>query len=107
MHVYAASEIIKLMIKNKQIIQDAKVLVLGLTFKQDCPDTRNSKNFDLIKELESFGIKVSAYDPHVNIAEIRSQYTFEIYEKQPNLLEFDAVVYAVNHSEFRRYSRFR
>ena len=100
MHVYAASEIIKLMIKNKQIIQDAKVLVLGLTFKQDCPDTRNSKNFDLIKELESFGIKVSAYDPHVNIAEIRSQYTFEIYEKQPNLLEFDAVVYAVNHSEF-------
>ncbi len=98
MGVYIANEVIKLMASNKLPIYNGKVLVLGLTFKENCPDIRNSKVVDVIKELSGFGVQVDVYDPHANAEEVMHEYSLKL---TTNLNKrYHAIVLAVSHQEF-------
>jgi UDP-N-acetyl-D-galactosamine dehydrogenase len=96
---YIASQIVKLMIKKGITINGASLLMLGITFKENCPDVRNTKIVDLIKALEDYGIKVSIYDPWANPAEVMFEYKLNTIKELP-LDTFDAVVLGVAHKEF-------
>ena len=96
---YVASEVIKLMSQKDIRIKDANILVLGITFKENCPDVRNTKVVDVINQLKSFGTQVTIYDPCANIDEVKKEYGLTTLNKLPNSL-FDAVVITVAHKEF-------
>ena len=96
---YVASEIIKLMIGKDIRIKDAKVLVLGITFKENCPDVRNTKAVDVINQLKSFGTDVTIFDPWANPNEVNHEYNLETTQILPNE-KFDAVVLTVAHKEY-------
>lgn len=98
MAVYIANDVIKLMAKNRLPIHGGKVLVLGLTFKENCPDIRNSKVVDLIKELSSFGTQVDIYDPHANAEEVNHEYNLALTKTISK--KYHAIVLAVSHKEF-------
>ena len=97
---YAADQVIKLMIKRGVLINKARVLVLGLTFKENCPDIRNSRVIDVIDELKDFGCKVDVYDPWVDEAEVVREYGITPL-KRYELKDYDCVVIAVAHDEFK------
>lgn len=96
---YVASEIIKTMIKNGNAILDAEILMLGITFKENCPDVRNTKIVDVIRALKSYGVKVSIYDPWANPEEVKHEYKLTTTKQLPTT-QFDAVVLGVAHKEF-------
>ena len=98
MGIYIANEVVKLMAKNKLPIFDARVLILGITFKENCPDIRNSKVVDLIKELKSFGTQVDIYDPQADEREVKHEYGLTMINKPAR--KYHAVVLAVSHREF-------
>src|SRR5258706_5246096 len=98
MAAYIANDVIKLMAKNQLPIYNGKVLVLGLTFKENCPDIRNSKVVDLVRELISFGTNVEIYDPHADGEEVRNEYNLELIKSISG--KYHAVVLAVGHKEF-------
>lgn len=98
---YIASRIIKLLIKNDIKVSGAKLLVLGVTFKENCGDIRNSRVIGLIQELTDYGIDVSVYDPLANSSEVLREYGIEITNKIPNNRAcFDGLVAAVSHKQF-------
>lgn len=99
MGIYVANQVIKLMIKKGQKIEGAKVLVLGITFKENCPDIRNSRVIDVIRELEEFGTEVNVYDPWADPKEVKHEYGIEILHSLENLT-YDAIVLAVAHDTF-------
>ena len=82
MSKYVAAQLIKKMIKKKQRIQGAKVLVMGITFKENCPDIRNSKVLDVINELRSFGCKVDVTDPWADAKEVKDEYGINLIENE-------------------------
>ena len=89
-------------LKNKKIdLVDAKILMLGVTFKEDCPDTRNSKVFNLIDEIKVFGSKVDIYDPIANIKDISKDYKQNIIDR-PKENSYDLIVIAVGHNMFKK-----
>ena len=92
-HYFIAQKIIKLLIQNGIEILNAKVLILGITFKQNCPDIRNSKVPIVKKELESFGLKVNVYDPVANKQEVLRQYQISLLDELP-LAYFDCIFLA-------------
>lgn len=96
---YVASQVVKLMIKKGVTINGASLLMLGFTFKENCPDVRNTKIVDVISALEDYGIKVSLYDPWANPAEVLHEYGL-ITSNQLPTATFDAVVLGVSHQEF-------
>jgi UDP-N-acetyl-D-galactosamine dehydrogenase len=98
MSVYIASHVIKLMSQNQLPIHSGNILVLGLTFKENCPDIRNSKVVDVIRELKSFGANVDAYDPHADIEEVHHEYGLSPIAKLEK--KYHAIVLAVGHKEF-------
>lgn len=99
MGIYIANSVIKLMAKQDIAINKANVLVLGVTFKEDCPDIRNSRVVDVIHELRSFGTQVDIYDPHADADEVKHEYGLVT---TPSLnKKYDAIVLAVGHKEFR------
>lgn len=98
MGVHIANAVIKLMAQHEQPINKADILVLGVTFKENCPDIRNSKVVDVISELRSFGTNVEVYDPQADGKEVEHEYGFSLIDK-PNK-KYHAVVLAVNHYEF-------
>ena len=102
---YIAAEVVKLMIKKEQRIAKAKVLVMGITFKENCPDIRNSHAIDVVRGLYDFGCRVTIFDPWAEPGEVMREYgqksikdAAEIPEK-----EYDAVVLAVAHRDFRAF----
>jgi UDP-N-acetyl-D-galactosamine dehydrogenase len=95
---HIANSVIKLMARQDLSINKGRILVLGITFKEDCPDIRNSKVVDVISELKSFGCQVDVYDPHADQEEVRHEYKLEMV-KSPNG-KYDAIVLAVSHKEF-------
>ena len=102
MGIYVANQVVKLMIKKGQKIEGAKVLVLGITFKENCPDIRNSRVIDVIQELREFGTDVSVYDPWADPEEVKREYRFNLLsttDHQP-LIKYDAIVLAVAHDKF-------
>jgi len=96
---YVASQVVKLMIKKGITINGASLLVLGITFKENCPDVRNTKIVDVIRALEDYGIKVSLYDPWANSAEVQHEYGLTNHN-QPPTATFDAIVLGVAHNQF-------
>jgi UDP-N-acetyl-D-galactosamine dehydrogenase len=102
---YIAGRVIKLMIQQGQKVQGANVLVLGVTFKENCPDIRNSRVVDVVRELQEFGCNVSVHDPWADADEFRRVYGLELSagSEQEGKSEMDAVVLAVAHDAFRTY----
>ncbi|MBT1690208.1 nucleotide sugar dehydrogenase [Dawidia soli] len=99
MGVYIANNIIKLMAQNELPINKANVLVLGITFKENCPDIRNSKVVDVIRELQSFGTNIDIFDPQADAAEVKHEYGLTLVGKPDK--KYHAVVLAVSHQEFK------
>lgn len=96
---FVASKLVKAMIKEKHVVSGAKVLILGVTFKENCPDIRNTKVVDLVKELESYGIDVELYDPWVDEDELFCEYGLKLTRELSQGV-YDAVVAAVKHEQF-------
>lgn len=101
MGAYVAAEVIKKMIRNGQCVKGARILVLGITFKENCPDIRNTKVVDVIRELEDYQTQVTIYDPWANPAEVKHEYGLDVSTGLPKD-KFDAVVVAVTHNEFQK-----
>ena len=102
MPIFVAGKIIKQLIKNGTQIVGCKVLMLGLTFKENCPDIRNSKSIELFRELEAFGCIMTAVDPWVRPDEVMSEYRIEAFTSLNEPIEsFSAIVVAVAHREFQ------
>lgn len=96
---YVASQAVKTMIKKGINVNGAEVLMLGVTFKENCPDVRNTKIVDVIAALEDYGVKVTTYDPWANPAEVMHEYGIESLTALPES-KFDAIVFGVAHNEF-------
>ena len=97
---YVATQLVKKVASKKIHIDEAKVLVLGFTFKGDCPDVRNTKIIDIVRELEDFNMSVDVFDTWADKHEVKSEYGIELIDS-PNEGEYDAIVLAVDHSEFK------
>jgi UDP-N-acetyl-D-galactosamine dehydrogenase len=96
---YVATEVVKLMVQKDIKVKGADILVLGITFKENCPDVRNTKAVDVISNLESYGTEIAIYDPWANPEEVQHEYGL-ITTNQPPQQNFDAVVLTVAHKEF-------
>lgn len=100
MGAYVAEEVVKLMVKKEIGVKGAKCLILGFTFKENCPDTRNSKIIDIVQELNSYHIKSVIYDPWANPQEVMSEYGVSVTNVLPSD-QFEAAILAVSHNEFK------
>lgn len=100
MGLYVANQVIKLMIKKGQTIDGARILVLGITFKENCPDIRNSRVIDVVKELQDFGAEVDVYDPWVDKADVKHEYNLNLID-EIDLQNYQAIVLAVAHKAFK------
>jgi len=97
---YVASEVVKLMIKNEVPVKNSKILMLGITFKENCPDIRNTKATDIYHELLSYGIAVDIYDPWASPEEVLHEYGITIDKQLNESASYGAVILAVAHNEF-------
>lgn len=96
---YFAREMVKRMIKNRVMVVDSHVLMMGITFKEDVPDIRNSKVVDIIRELEEFGVCVHVYDPVADVREVEEEYGITLV-KDIDVMEYEGIMVAVKHREF-------
>ena len=96
---YVATEVVKLMMRKDLKVIDSRVLLLGFTFKEDCPDVRNTRVIDIYNELRNFDIQVEVYDPWANSKEVMHEYGIEIFNQCP-IGQYSAVILAVAHKEF-------
>lgn len=97
---YVATEVIKLMLKKGIIVLNSEILILGFTFKENCPDCRNTKIIDIIKSLREYNLNITIYDPWVNSEIAMSEYGIEVMNELPKK-KFDAVILGVAHNEFK------
>jgi len=107
MGVHVANKVVKLMIHKGHTIKGSKVLVLGITFKENCPDIRNSRVIDVIRELQEFGCNVDVHDPWADAKEVKEEYNLDLlssidYSQSSN---YDAIVLAVAHNEFKEIEK--
>lgn len=103
---YVASEVIKLFVKNDLKIKNARILVLGITFKENCPDVRNTRVVDVIQNLKEFGTNVTVFDPWAKPSEVKKEYNIETLSNMPQN-KFDGIVLAVAHQEFLNIDFFK
>lgn len=96
---YVSSEVVKLMLKHDVKVKGSKILILGITFKENCPDVRNTKVVDVISNLKSYDANITIYDPWAEPQEVMREYQIETTHNLPNDL-FDAIVLTVSHAEF-------
>lgn len=99
MGVYIANRVIKLMVKNDLKVKKSKVLVLGITFKENCPDIRNSRVIDMVRELKNFGTDIDVYDPYAHKEEVFDEYGISLAPKIGK--GYDAIILAVGHDKFK------
>jgi UDP-N-acetyl-D-galactosamine dehydrogenase len=97
---FVADNIIKKLINADLVVRKAKVSILGITFKEDCPDTRNTKVFDVIQELRKYGVQPLVVDPHADKAEVKHEYNIEL-STMDDVKNSDVIVFAVAHKEFK------
>ena len=99
MSTFIASKVVKLMLAKGNPVKNAKALILGITFKENCPDIRNTKVIDIYRELEQYGIEVNVFDPWANAKEVKNAFQFnlvtDIYQNK-----YQAIILAVSHKEF-------
>lgn len=98
---YVANQVVKLMLKKGIQVLEAKVLILGFTFKENCPDVRNTKVVDIVRALQSYNVCVTIYDPWVNPEIARKEYGIEVVGQLTDI-QYDAVVLAVAHDQFKK-----
>lgn len=96
---FIATVVVKLMIKKGIFVKNAKLLMLGFTFKENCPDVRNTKIIDVVRALEDFEIDITIHDPWANPDEVKHEYDLEMTKDLPNE-KFDAIILGVSHKEF-------
>jgi UDP-N-acetyl-D-galactosamine dehydrogenase len=97
---YVAGQLIKAMLKRRIHIDGARVLIMGLTFKENCPDLRNTRVIDVIRELTDFGVQVHVTDPWANAVEAQQEYGLDL--ASPELRSYDGIIIAVPHDQFRQ-----
>ncbi|WP_281544142.1 Vi polysaccharide biosynthesis UDP-N-acetylglucosamine C-6 dehydrogenase TviB [Grimontia sp. SpTr1] len=97
---YVVGQLVKAMMKKKIHVNEANVLVMGLTFKENCPDLRNTKVIDIINELAEYGVNVDVYDPWVSIEEAQQEYDITPID-QPKIGKYDGIILAVAHDKFK------
>ena len=95
-------DFLKLMIQKELKIKNAKILLLGITFKENCPDIRNTRVVDIYTELNNFNISVDVYDPHADLNNVKDEYDIILKQKLEYNNEYDGVILAVAHSEFKK-----
>ncbi|UTJ07329.1 Vi polysaccharide biosynthesis UDP-N-acetylglucosamine C-6 dehydrogenase TviB [Arcobacter roscoffensis] len=100
MGIYVANQVIKLMIKKGHKIEGSNVLMLGITFKENCPDIRNSRVIDVVEELQEFGCNIDVYDPWADKEEVKHEYSLDLV-KDIDTLKYDGIVVAVAHDQFK------
>jgi len=98
---FIANKLLKLMIQKIHAIKGSSVLMLGVTFKENCPDIRNTKVVDIYRELCEFGLNVDIYDPWASVEEVKQEYGVDIIDKVDDKKKYDAVLLAVAHDEFK------
>ncbi len=101
MGLYVATEVIRLMVKRGMSLPRSKILVLGVTFKENCPDVRNTRVVDVVHELKSYGAAVDVYDPWADAEVVKHEYGLDILTKAPTAGQYDGIVVAVAHNQFR------
>ncbi len=101
MAAFIAAKVIKLMIKKGHSIKGAKALILGMTFKENCPDIRNTKVVDIYKELQQFGLDIDIFDPWAEVEEVKLRYGVNIIASLDNQTDYAAIIIAVAHEEFK------
>lgn len=97
---FIASKVVKLMIKKDIAVSNANALILGVTFKENCPDVRNTKVVDVYRELKEYGVNVDIYDPWADKDEVIHEYSIEILTELKEKFKYDAIIVAVSHNEF-------
>ena len=97
---YVANEVIKLMLKKGIQVLGSKILIMGFTFKENCPDVRNTKVVDIYKALQEYNLNLVVYDPWANPVVTKCEYNIEIVNNLP-VDEFDTLILAVAHDEFK------
>jgi len=97
---YVAQEVVKLMISKDCKIKDGNVLVMGITFKENCPDIRNSKAIDVVHELEKYNLNVDVYDPWADASEVKEVFGIDLKEKSALNKDYSAVIVTVAHKDF-------
>ena len=100
MGAYVVSQLVKAMTKRGIQVDGARVLVLGLTFKENCPDLRNTKVVDIVRELQEYNVNADVYDPWIDIAEAQHEYSITPIQR-PDAGAYDAVIIAVAHHQFK------
>jgi len=96
---YVAAELVKLMLKRDLKVKESNILILGFTFKENCPDVRNTRVIDVYRNLKDYGVNVSVYDPLANPEEVLHEYGVKTLNEKPET-KFDALILAVSHQEF-------
>ena len=97
---FVVSEVLKLMAKKRLSIVGANVLIMGLSFKENCPDLRNTRVIGMVEELESYNANVEVYDPWVNVDDLKNEQQLKVI-KQPTKGSYDAIIIAVSHDQFK------
>jgi UDP-N-acetyl-D-galactosamine dehydrogenase len=100
MGIFIAESVVKLMTQRKCHVVDSNILIMGLTFKENCPDLRNTRVIDIINELRNYNANVSVYDPWADAAEAQHEYGLELI-KEPKAGDYDAIILCVGHNAFR------
>ena len=98
MGLFVANKLLKLMIRNNHLVTKSKALILGITFKENCPDIRNSKVIDIYRELLQFKLEVDIYDPYASYEEVKKEYNIELLKKVDK--KYEAILLAVSHDDF-------
>jgi UDP-N-acetyl-D-galactosamine dehydrogenase len=101
MGMFVANKVVKLMIQNGNKVKGAKSIILGFTFKENCPDTRNTRVCDIYNELVQFGIDVDVYDPVANSDIVKQDYNIDLV-KAPNFSDYESIIIAVAHDDFKK-----
>ena len=100
---FIANKVVKLMIEKGHKIKDSKALIMGITFKENCPDIRNSKVMDIYNELEQFGLKIDIYDPWANPKQTKHEFDIDIIGEIDTSKDYAAIIIAVAHNEFLNF----
>jgi UDP-N-acetyl-D-glucosamine/UDP-N-acetyl-D-galactosamine dehydrogenase len=100
MGAYVAEQVVKQMVRSNMPVNGSKVLILGFTFKENCPDVRNTRVIDIYRELESYHMDITLYDPRASVSEVSAEYGIQLADALPEGKNFDAIILAVAHTEF-------
>jgi UDP-N-acetyl-D-galactosamine dehydrogenase len=99
-----ASQVVRLMIQQGKSLPKSRILVLGFTFKENCPDVRNTRVIDVVQELRSYGAAVDVYDPWADAQTVQHEYGLDLLRRAPARGRYDGIVVAVAHQQFRELS---